>query len=87
MAIKTITVTEDAYQAVKRLKKGEESFSDLFLRLGGKSITAKDILGVLKHVPEETAALKRSVREIHEELSRGMEKRIEDVRSRLKRYH
>ena len=47
MAVKTITVTEDAYDTMKRLKKGDESFSDLFLRIGNKPLTCKDIEGIL----------------------------------------
>ena len=33
MAVKTITVTEDAYAAVKSMKGPGESFSDTFLRI------------------------------------------------------
>lgn len=33
MVVKTITITEEAYNALKRLKKEEESFSEVVLRL------------------------------------------------------
>ncbi len=34
MATKTITVTEDAYEILKRMKEKNESFSDMALRIG-----------------------------------------------------
>ncbi len=33
MAHKTLTISEDAYNALKRLKKERESFSDVILRI------------------------------------------------------
>ncbi|MBS3125350.1 hypothetical protein J4211_03810 [Candidatus Woesearchaeota archaeon] len=33
MVTKTITITEDAYDAIKRMKRGDESFSELFKRM------------------------------------------------------
>ncbi|HLF54633.1 MAG TPA: antitoxin VapB family protein [Candidatus Nanoarchaeia archaeon] len=87
MVVKTITITEDAYKAIKSLKRGEESFSDLFLRVGKKQLTVKDIMGILKHTPEESAEFRRRVREVHKGIDESMKKRIEDVRSRLKRFN
>ena len=87
MAVKTITITTDAYDAIKHLKRGEESFSELFLRIAPKRITIKDIAGILKHTPEEAAAFKHRVLEYHKQLGEDWDKRIEDVRSRLKRHH
>ena len=34
MGTKTITVTEDAYNALYALKRGDESFSEMSLRIG-----------------------------------------------------
>ena len=48
MTIKTITVTEDAYNAIKKMKLGDESFSDLFLRIGEGNLKIKDLIGALK---------------------------------------
>ena len=33
MAVKTITITIDAYEALRSLKSGEESFSSMILRI------------------------------------------------------
>jgi len=48
MERKTIRLTEDAYEAIKRIKKPEESFSELCLRISSPKITIKDIAGTLK---------------------------------------
>lgn len=85
MAVKTITVTEDAYEAIKRLKQGDESFSDLFLRISSKSITINDLAGILKHTPGEAEEFRKRVLDVHKRLGEGMRRRIEDVRSRLER--
>ena len=74
MAVKTITVTEEAYGSLKRLKSENESFSDLFLRLADASTTAKDILGFLRHSPEEAAKFARRVRAVHEGLHAELER-------------
>jgi predicted CopG family antitoxin len=45
LATKTITITEDAYQALAREKRKDESFSDVALRLTAKKGELKDCLG------------------------------------------
>jgi len=85
MVVKTITVTEDAYEAIKRLKRGDESFSELFRRLGDATLTLKDIRGVLKTTPEDVEDLQRRVTEIRKRHGEGLRKRIDDVRARLER--
>ncbi len=84
MAIKTITVTENAYDTIKRLKSEDESFSDLFLRLGERYLTINQVRGILNATPEDAAAFSKRVKQIREELGKGMEKRMENVRSRFK---
>lgn len=85
MAVKTITVTEDAYETIKRMKSDEESFSELFLRLGHKQLSVRDMLGILKESPEEGAAFAERVRRIRQGTDESSERRVKDVRSRLKR--
>ena len=87
MVVKTITITEKAYEAIKRLKMGDESFSELFMRLSAKPLRVKDLCGALKHTPEEAEAFRRRVQQIHEDLGKGLQKRIDDVRTRLQRNH
>lgn len=83
MATKTITVTEDAYEAIKRLKYEEESFSDLFKRLAGTPLTVKDIIGICK--PDETGSLKDQVLLMRKQIGLGLRKRIDYASARLKR--
>lgn len=72
MGIKTITVTEDAYESLKRLKKEDESFSELFKRLSSKVLTGKDILGALKQTPKEAEEFRKRVLLTHEKAWRRM---------------
>lgn len=85
MVTKTITITEDAYDSIVRLKHEGESFSELFLRLSSKPLLVKDLVGILRHTPEEAREFADRVKKIHEELGKGWEERIADVRARLKR--
>ncbi len=80
--MKTITITEDAYEIVKGMKKEGESFSELFKRVGGRRLKVNDIIGVLNYDKNEFEDLKKRVQEVRN--STGMEERIQDVRNRLK---
>lgn len=48
MATKTITVTEDAYESIKSLKREHESFSHLLLRLARQRDITDTYFGILK---------------------------------------
>ncbi len=78
--MKTITVTDDAYESMKRAKKNGESFSDLAIRTYGKKITAKDLLGILKGGDIEEG--RKRLKEIHERLGKDMEEKLRALRSR-----
>ncbi|MBI4142020.1 antitoxin VapB family protein [Candidatus Woesearchaeota archaeon] len=85
MTVKTITVTEDAYDAMYHLKHEGESFSELFIRLSHTPLKVKDLLGALKDAPEEASAFVERVKKIREEAGKGWEERIADVRARFRR--
>ncbi len=87
MVIKTITVTEDAYEALKKLKHENESFSQLFKRLGDTKVTVNDIFGLSKSSKEESDEFLKRVSGVRKNMNKDMEKRMHDVRSRLKRAH
>lgn len=87
MAVKTITITTEAYEAIRRMKQERESFSDLFLRIGKKPLTAKDIRGIFHKTPAEVEDIQERIRKMREEFSEGMQRRLDDVRARLKRRH
>ncbi|MBI4439891.1 antitoxin VapB family protein [Candidatus Woesearchaeota archaeon] len=46
MATKTITVTNDAYEALKGMKEEKESFSETIIRISGKR-SIKEFVGAL----------------------------------------
>jgi len=74
MAVKTITITEDAYESVKRMKRENESFSELFLRLSKeKRSTGYSIVGLLRG--EDTEKLLEKSREIRKRADKEMEGR------------
>ncbi len=60
MAVKTITITEEAYRNLKARKTGEESFSDVILRLT-KRRPLRDFVGILS--AESADALRAAIDE------------------------
>ncbi len=51
LAHKTITISEDAYRALTKLKKGKESFTEAILRLTSGRGDAASLLNYLEHLP------------------------------------
>ena len=52
MAVKTITVTEDAYRALAALKREGESFSDVIRRITQSSRSLLEFAGDWKDIPK-----------------------------------
>ena len=76
MAVKTITVTTDAYEALKSLKEKNESFSETILRVYGKK-SLLEFAGALS----ESSACKienhiREKRKLHREMRNKRMKRL-----------
>jgi len=61
MTIKSLTVTEKAYDALKRQKRGNESFSEVILRISNEQRNAKQFFGILNAEPEEISEWKESM--------------------------
>ncbi len=53
MAVKTVTLTEDAYVALAGLKRDGESFSDVVRRLARGNTSLLEFAGAWKDVPRE----------------------------------
>ena len=71
MATKNITITEDAYERLKALKRDDESFSELMVRLTERAdpmTFAGSCPGLAEHV--ETA---------HDDLDDGLEERQDEL--------
>jgi predicted CopG family antitoxin len=75
MAFKTITITENAYAAIKRMKKSDESFSELFNRIAPKQVTVDDIFGTWKMSDKEFAQLKKTIAENRKQMNKDFEER------------
>ncbi len=85
MTVKTITITEEAYDVIRSMKNEGESFSELFKRIGKRHLIVNDIVGILKQDKKEGEDFKLRVAKIRDDLSKDMERRIDDVRTRFKR--
>ncbi len=76
MAVKTITVSEDAYAALAALKRKGESFSDVIRRLARGSRSLLDFAGDWKDVPADRMHEYLAFLEASDELSRDRFKRV-----------
>ncbi|MBI5390720.1 antitoxin VapB family protein [Candidatus Woesearchaeota archaeon] len=81
MVIKSLTITEDAYDALKMLKHHDESFSEIILRLSQEKIgLTSRYFGALKG---HTAALRENIQRRRKELDREVEQRQAIIKRRL----
>ena len=60
MVVKTITITEEAYRSLRARKAGDESFSDVILRLTRRR-PLRDFVGILS--PESADAIRKAIDE------------------------
>jgi predicted CopG family antitoxin len=76
MTVKTITVTEDAYEALKALKAPRESFSETILRVSGKR-SLREFVGVLSE--ESAQRLERAVKGIRRRHTEAHKRRMAEI--------
>ncbi len=76
--VKTITVTEDAYDSFKRMKHGDESFSDVMLRVSKENIgIASKYLGIWKIGEKEAGDIIKNIKKRRMEITEEAKKRQE----------
>ncbi len=81
MVIKSLTITEDAYGTLKRLKYENESFSDVILRIGREKTNVLDrYFGICKMSEGEAQNLFTSIKENR----RQNEKQYQEKQKRLR---
>lgn len=84
MTIKSLTITEDAYEALKMLKYGNESFSEVILRMSKEKVgLSAKFCGAVKITREAERDWRVSIRKRREELNKEFEKRGRKIRSSL----
>lgn len=82
MATKTITVTENAYEAVKSLKASSESFSELFMRIA-KRKPLSSFFGVLS--AESGEQFEKAILEARKKRNEGHQARIKKIVEALRK--
>lgn len=75
MTVKTITVTEVAYETLKRMKVEDESFSEAIIRIGSEKKSISDFLGLLKDSDESAEKMQLRAAETRKRISESMRKR------------
>jgi predicted CopG family antitoxin len=79
MGTKTISITEEAYEALLREKANKESFTDTILRITKKSGKIADCFGTWKMTDKEEEAIRI-------ELSKGWHLIQERISNEMPRY-
>lgn len=72
--VKTITITEDAYNNLKKMKLEKESFSDVINRINSPKKDITSIIGIMKGKMDIEEA-KKKIKEFKEEFTKDTEKR------------
>jgi predicted CopG family antitoxin len=70
MSTKTISITEEAYGRLASKKEPHESFSEIILKITGKT-SLRDIAGVLTE--KEASELRKHIKERREVMRRRMD--------------
>jgi len=80
MTVKTITITENAYNMLKGMKHGDESFSEVIARIGSEKKSIVDFLGLLKDSGESVEEMQKRVKETRKRISESIRKRHDRFR-------
>ncbi len=77
--MKTITITEDAYDVIKNMKSEDESFSRFFIRLSSdKNMRLRKLFGAMKVSEKESKAFISELEKEREKFSRELEENMND---------
>lgn len=72
MVTKTVTVTEEAYTLFKGLKKHDESFTDVFIRLAKEKDVGMKYFGIFKG---DISDVHKRFKKIREDIGKDVEVR------------
>lgn len=80
MVVKTLTVTEKAYEFLRRAKRGGESFSEVIVRISNREKgNIAEFYGMLRDSKEELKGMKKEIKKRKNEIDgefRLREKRL-----------
>ena len=84
MATKTITIMEDAYEMLNRLKKGDESFSEVIRGLAksrrGSVEAVLECAGLWKDMPDkDIEEMKKRIEGMRRRSSKRLIERVKDL--------
>jgi predicted CopG family antitoxin len=81
MAVKTITITEEAYNVLKCLKKSDQSFSEIIIEVGDeKKGNINKFFGILKHKSKELGGMQEMVQQYRRDFNKDAKTRLEKLR-------
>ncbi|HLC65067.1 MAG TPA: antitoxin VapB family protein [Candidatus Nanoarchaeia archaeon] len=81
MAVKTLTITEDAYNKIRYLKHGDESFSELFTRIAEEKMNvAGRFFGMADLSHKEAMEWRESLRKYKREFTASFEKKQRKIK-------
>ena len=75
MTVKTITITESAYNTLKNMKHEDESFSEVIARIGSEKKPISEFFGLLKDSGDSAEELQKKVKEIRKKTSESFRRR------------
>lgn len=81
MAIKNISITEEAYKRLAHLRAGNESFSEIIIKITGEKKRIMDFFGILSK--EAGEALEKEIMKRRKEHATTRKKRIERISKEL----
>ena len=77
MVVKTITITEEAYNMLKCLKRNEQSFSEIIIEVSkDKKCDLSKFFGILKNRGKELDILKEKVKDYRNNFTKESKKRM-----------
>lgn len=71
--VKTITVTDEAYEMLKKMKSGDESFSEVIKRVAKPTLNIRDYFGILSK--EDSKTISEEIKKRREKISKDIEER------------
>lgn len=82
--MKTITVTDEAYDTIKKLKEKDESFSGLLIRIGKPRLTAQELFGALRKSEREASEAQLRLKKTRAEASANASDREKKLEERIR---